>query len=101
MPDRRGAWRQPLPARRPGCVPVPDPALRGEADGTDRDEHDVEQQLQLGLCWPTGSRPTGNRTFACQGGSQSGLQAAVLTSNNTAFAYRHHAVPEGLARRTI
>jgi hypothetical protein len=49
MPDRRGAWRQPLPARRPGCVPVPDPALRGEADGTDRDEHDVEQQLQLGL----------------------------------------------------
>jgi hypothetical protein len=49
MPDRRAAWRQPLPARRPGCVPVPDPALRGQADGTDRDEHDdVEQQLQRG-----------------------------------------------------
>ena len=30
-------------------MPVPDPALRGEAGGTDRDEHDVEQQLQLGL----------------------------------------------------
>jgi hypothetical protein len=27
----------------------PDPALRGEAGGTDRDEHDVEQQLRLGL----------------------------------------------------
>jgi hypothetical protein len=48
MPDRRAAWRQPLPARRPGCVPVPDPALRGEAGGIDRDEHDVEQQLQRG-----------------------------------------------------
>ena len=30
-------------------MPVPDPALRGEAGGTDRDEHDVEQQLQLGV----------------------------------------------------
>jgi hypothetical protein len=49
MPDRRAAWWQPLPARRPGRVPVPRPALRGEAGGTDRDEHDVEQQLQLGL----------------------------------------------------
>lgn len=37
-----------MPARRPGCVPVPDPALCGEADGTNRDEHDVEQQLQRG-----------------------------------------------------
>jgi len=49
MPDRRAAWRQPLPPRRPGCVPVPDPALRRQAGGTDRDEHDdVEQQLQRG-----------------------------------------------------
>jgi len=49
MPDRRVAWRQPLPARRPGCVPVPDPALRGQAGGTDHDDHDdVEQQLQRG-----------------------------------------------------
>ena len=47
MPERRAAWRQPLPARRPGCLPT-DPALRRQGVGTDRDEHDDVEQLQRG-----------------------------------------------------